>query len=97
MLNSKQRSYLKSKASVMDPIFQIGKQSVTTENIEAIREAIDKRELIKLSVLENCIDDPREIASVIAERTQSEVVIVIGKKIVLFKQKKKDSAYTLPR
>ena len=97
MLNSKQRSYLKSKASVMDPIFQIGKQSVTTENIEAIREAIDKRELIKLSVLENCIDDPREIASVIAERTQSEVVIVIGKKIVLFKQKKKDSVYTLPR
>ena len=97
MLNSKQRSYLKSKASVMDPIFQIGKQSVTTENIEAIREAIDKRELIKLSVLKNCIDDTREIASVIAERTQSEVVIVIGKKIVLFKQKKKDSAYTLPR
>ena len=52
-MTSKQRAYLKSKASVMDPIFQIGKSSVTTENIEAINEALEKRELIKLHVLKN--------------------------------------------
>lgn len=96
-MTSKQRAYLKSKASVMDPIFQIGKASVTDENIEAISEAIEKRELIKLNVLKNCLDDPNEIARAIAEHTHSEVVQVIGKKIVLFKQKRKDSAYQLPR
>lgn len=96
-MTSKQRAYLKSKAMTIDPIFQVGKQSVTTELIDAISEAIEKRELIKLNVLKNCLDDPKEIATVIAERTRSDVVQVIGKKIVLFKQKKKDSAYTLPR
>ncbi|MGN0170280.1 MAG: ribosome assembly RNA-binding protein YhbY [Lachnospiraceae bacterium] len=96
-MTSKQRAYLKSKASIMDPIFQIGKSSVTTENIQAINEALEKRELIKLHVLKNCMDDPSEIARAVAERTRSEVVQVIGKKIVLFRQKKKDSAYILPR
>ncbi len=95
-MTSKQRAYLKSKASVMEPIFQVGKSGVTPESIIAINEALEKRELIKLHVLKNCFDDPREIAQVIAERTNSVVVHVIGKKIVLFKQKKKDSAYTLP-
>ncbi len=95
-MTSKQRAYLKSKASVMDPIFQVGKSGVTPESIIAINEALEKRELIKLHVLKNCFDDPREIAQTIAERTNSVVVHVIGKKIVLFKQKKKDSAYTLP-
>ena len=96
-MTRKQRAYLKSKASVLDPMFQIGKFSVTDENIEAISEAIEKRELIKLHVLKNCMDDPKEIAQAIAEHTHSEVVQVIGKKIVLFKQKRKDSAFTLPR
>ncbi|MBO4214099.1 MAG: ribosome assembly RNA-binding protein YhbY [Lachnospiraceae bacterium] len=95
-LTSKQRAYLKSKAQVIDPIIQIGKSSVTTELISSISEAIEKRELVKLHILQNCLDDPKEIANTIAERTQSTVVQIIGKKIVLFKQKKKDSAYTLP-
>ncbi|MCR5345689.1 MAG: ribosome assembly RNA-binding protein YhbY [Lachnospiraceae bacterium] len=95
-LTSKQRAYLKSKAQTMDPVLQIGKLSVTTELVQSISEAIEKRELIKLHILQNCLDDPKEIANTIAERTQSTVVQIIGKKIVLFKQKKKDSAYTLP-
>ena len=80
----------------MDPIFQIGKASLTPEVIEAVREAIDKRELIKVSVLKNCFDDPKELATVLAERTRSEVVQVIGKKIVLYKQAKENSKITLP-
>ncbi len=96
-MTSKQRAYLRSLAQSLDPIFQVGKSSVTDENIEAIKAAVEKRELIKINVLKNCLDDPRAIAEAIAEHTNSEVVQVIGKKIVLFKQKKKDSAFTLPR
>ena len=58
--------------------------------------SVRKRELIKVAVLKNCIDDPREIAAVTAERTRSEVVKVIGKKIVLFRQAKKNTKYELP-
>lgn len=87
-MTSKQRAYLKSLAMVMDPIFQVGKNSVTPENIEAIGQALEKRELIKISVLQNCDDDPNEIAQCIAERTRSQVVQVIGKKIVLYKEGK---------
>ena len=56
-MNSKQRAYLGSLASSIDPIFQIGKASLTPEIIEALDAAIEKRELIKVSVLKNCIDD----------------------------------------
>lgn len=95
-MTSKQRAYLKSLAMTMDPIFQVGKNSVTTENVEAIRQALDKRELIKISVLQNCDDDAREIAEVIAERTRSQVVQVIGKKIVLYRPDKENPKIVLP-
>ena len=94
MLDSKKRSYLSKLAIDMDPIFQVGKSSLTTELISAIEQAIDKRELIKISVLKNCLDDPREIGETIAERTRSEVVRVIGKKIILYKQNKKNPKIT---
>ena len=96
-MTSKQRAYLSSQANSMDPIFQIGKASLTPEIITALDEAIEKRELIKIAVLKNCMDDPREIATVIAERTRSEVVKVIGKKIILFRQAKKNSKFDLPK
>jgi RNA-binding protein len=90
IMTSKQRAYLRSLAMTMDPIFQVGKSSLTPEIIEAIREAIDARELIKVSVLKNCADDPRAIAEVLAERTRSEVVQVVGKKITLYKEAKNE-------
>ena len=96
-MTSKQRAYLKGLAMTMEPIFQVGKNSVTTENVEAIRQALDKRELVKISVLQNCEDDAREIAEVIAERTRSQVVQVIGKKIVLYKPDKKNPKIVLPQ
>lgn len=95
-MTSKQRAYLKGLALNIDPVINIGKSSLTPEVTTAIEEALDKRELIKVGVLKNCIDDPREIATALAERTRSEVVQVIGKKIVLFKQAKKNSKITLP-
>lgn len=75
---------------VMNPIFQIGKSSMTPEVTNAIAEALAARELIKINVLQNCADDPKEIAQMLAERTQSQVVQVIGKKIVLYKEGKDD-------
>ena len=95
-MTSKQRAYLMSQASALDPIFQIGKASLTPEIITALDEALEKRELIKVSVLKNCIDDPREIAAVIGERTHSEVIKVIGKKMIFFRQAKKNSKFNLP-
>ena len=89
-MTSKQRAYLKGLAMTMDPIFQMGKASLTPENTKAIDEALAARELIKISVLQNCLDDPKEIASVLAERTHSQVVQVIGKKIVLYREGKDD-------
>ena len=90
-MTSKQRSYLKGLAMTMDPIFQIGKYSVNPELTAAIAEALEARELIKITVLKNCLDDGRSIAEVLAERTRSEVVQVIGKKIVLYKPAKDEA------
>ena len=87
---SKQRAYLKSLAMTMDPIFQIGKNSLTPELTAAVDEALAARELIKISVLQNCLDDPHELAAVVAERTHAEVVQVIGRKIVLYREGKDD-------
>ena len=87
-MTSKQRAYLKGLAMNLDPIFQIGKGSVTPELTAAVAEAMEARELIKLTVLKNCMDDGNSIAQVLAERARSEVVQVIGKKIVLYKQAK---------
>ena len=82
--NSKQRAYLKGLAMNITPIFQIGKSSLTPELTKAVDEALAARELIKISVLQNCLDDPRAIAEYLSERTHSDVVQVIGKKIVLY-------------
>lgn len=87
-MTSKQRAYLKGLAMNLDPIINVGKGSVTPELVIAVDEAIEKRELIKIGVLKNCLDDPRAIAETIAERTKSQVVQVIGKKIVLYRKNK---------
>ena len=98
MLTSKPRAYLKSLAMELDPIILLGKASLTTENEKNVDEALAKRELVKVGVLKNCDDDPREIAETLAEHTRSEVVQVIGKKIVLYRQgKDKNRKIELPK
>lgn len=87
-MTSKQRAYLKGLAMKMEPIMQLGKGSVTPENTAAVDEALAARELIKINVLQNCLDDPRQMAEVLAERTHSQVVQVIGRKIVLYREGK---------
>ena len=85
---SRQRAYLRSLASTIQPIYQVGKSIVTPELTAGIDEALEARELIKINVLKNCMDTPMNVANIIAERTHSEVVQVIGKKIVLYRPSK---------
>lgn len=95
-MTSKQRAYLKGLAMTIEPIYQVGKASITPELTNGIHEALEARELIKISVLKNCMDDPHEIAQIFAERTKSEVVQVIGKKIVLYRESKEKKRIELP-
>lgn len=96
-MTSKQRAYLKSLASNLNPIFQVGKASLTPELTEAIGEAFNNNELIKVAVLKNCADDPNVIAEMVAGRTHSQVVQVIGKRFVLYKPDKDKPKIVLPQ
>jgi RNA-binding protein len=87
-MTSKQRAYLKGLAMNIDPIFQIGKSSLTPAFTAGVAEALEARELIKISVLQNCFDDIRQMAETAAERTRSQLVQVIGRKFVLYKEGK---------
>lgn len=96
-MTSKQRAYLKSLASKLDPVFQIGKSSLTPELTAAVEECFNNNELIKVAVLKNCLDDPRMIAEAVAGRTKSQVVQVIGRKIVLYKPDRDKPKIVLPK
>ena len=96
-MTSKQRSYLMKLASSIDPIFQIGKSSVTPELAAAVEEALEARELIKLHVLKNCFEDGRALANQLAEATYAEVVQVIGRKIVFYRPSKEHKKIELPK
>jgi RNA-binding protein len=89
MLTSKQRAYLRGIASTYETIFQIGKGGVTEAMCKDIGEALRKRELIKLRVLENSGWTAREAADAIAEQTGSDVVQVIGSRFVLYRHSQK--------
>ncbi len=96
-MTSKQRSYLKSLAMKVDPIMQIGKSGISPDLTISVEEALEARELIKISVLNNCLDEPKSLALVLSERTHSEIVQVIGKKIVLYKESKNKKKIELPK
>ena len=90
MITRKQTAYLKGLAMTMDPILQLGKGGLTPENTASVDEALAARELIKINVLQNCLEDSRQMAETLAERTRSQVVQVIGRKIVLYREGKDD-------
>lgn len=95
-MTSKQRAYLKGLAMNIEPVFQIGKSGLTPEVTEAVRETFNTRELVKIAVLKNCFEDPKAMAAMLADRTGSQVVQVIGKKIVLYKESKEHKKIELP-
>jgi RNA-binding protein len=95
MLTGKQKRHLRSLAHHLDPIFQVGKGGMNDHLVRHIEEAIETRELIKISVLNNSVEDAKEIAPEMAERSGSELVQVIGKTIVLYKQAKEEKNRTI--
>ena len=88
MLNSRQRAFLRGRANTLETIFQIGKQDITENMTADISRALEKRELIKLHVLENSGLTAREAARQIADATRSEVVQVIGGRFILYRESK---------
>lgn len=95
-MTSKQRAYLRKLASNMPAIFQLGKNGISDVFINELNNAIEARELVKVHVLENSDEDVKEAAHEIANRTNSEVVQVMGGKITLFRKKKEKSKIELP-
>ena len=89
-MTSEQGASLTGLAMKADPVLQLGKGGVTPENTASVEEALAARELIKISILQNCMEDPRQMAETLAERTHSQVVQVIGRKIVLYREGKNE-------
>jgi len=96
LITGKQRSYLKGLANNIDPIFQLGKNGITDNFIKQVDEALEKREIIKIKVLNNSLLDAKEVASLLAEKTNAEFVQSIGNKFVLYRESKKNKKIILP-
>lgn len=97
MLTGKQRSYLKSLAHNLDPLFQLGKSGLTENFIKQVEEALETKELIKIKVLQNCDLDPTETANEIAEEVGADFVQSIGSKFVIYMESKKNKKIELPK
>lgn len=97
MLTSKQRAFLRSMANGIDAIFQVGKNGVTPELRDTVHSALEARELIKVSVLDNNMLSAAEAAELLASRTGADIVQVIGNKFVLFRQSKTKPVIELPK
>lgn len=94
-MTSKQRAYLRGLANTMNPIFQIGKTGLSDNLVKQLSDALEARELIKITVLETAPDTAKNFSLEIADQTNSTVIQVIGNKITLFRQKKENSRYVL--
>lgn len=90
MLTSKQRATLRGIASTYETIFQVGKGGISDTLVQQVSDALRKRELIKIHVLDNCPLSVREAAEELSEKTESDVVQVIGSRLVLFKRNPKE-------
>lgn len=97
MLTTKQKAFLRSKAHHLDPIFQVGKGGVNENMIKQIADVLEARELIKVSVLQNCGEDKHEVAERLAKGARAQLVQVIGSIIVLYKESRENKKIELPR
>ena len=95
-MTSKQRAFLRGLANNIDSIFQVGKSGISDNMINQLSDALEARELIKISVLESAPDTAKDLGNEIAEKTNSTLVQVVGNKITLYRARKKDSKIQLP-
>ena len=86
MLTSKERAYLRGLANGLPAIMQIGKGGIGDNLVKTVSDALEARELIKMSVLENCMETPKETANALAAATNADVVGVVGRKIILYRE-----------
>lgn len=96
MLTGKQKRFLRSKAHHLQPIFQVGKGGVNENMIKQISDALEARELIKVSVLQNCDEDKKDVAEQLSSGANAELVQIIGHTIVLYKESKENKEIELP-
>jgi RNA-binding protein len=96
MLTSKQRSYLRSLGNTIDPIFQVGKEGVGDAFLKQIEDALEARELIKLTVLKNSEMDAREACGEICNAVNAEPVQVIGNRFIIYRRSKEKPKIELP-
>ncbi|AFS69883.1 ribosome assembly RNA-binding protein YhbY [Exiguobacterium antarcticum] len=97
MLTGKQKRYLRATAHDLSPIFQVGKNGVGEAMCADLMDALEKRELLKVQVLQNCADAPKDVAAELVDGTNADLVQVIGKVIVLYKESKENKTLQLPR
>ncbi len=97
MLTGKQKRYLRSLANPLEAIYQVGKGGVNPAFIQGISEALEARELIKISVLKNCAEEKAVLAETIAKQTNSDVVQIIGSTIILYKESEEKKKIELPK
>lgn len=95
MLTSKQRAYLRKLANPIDTIFQIGKGGISDDMLKGISDALEKRELIKLRVLENSEYSPGEAAEEIAQKLGAQTVCTVGSRFVLYRESEKNKQIEL--
>lgn len=96
MLTGKQKRFLRAQANQLKPIFQVGKIGVNQNMIDQIEDALEKRELLKVSILQNCMDDKDTVAEQLATGTNAEIVQIIGNNIVLYKESTENKQIRLP-
>ncbi|MBM7649965.1 RNA-binding protein [Bacillus ectoiniformans] len=97
MLTGKQKRFLRSEAHHLSPIFQVGKGGVNDNMITQIAEALEVRELIKVSILQNCEEDKHDVAEALSKGAKAELVQLIGHTVVLYKESRENKQITLPR
>ncbi|AVQ99435.1 ribosome assembly RNA-binding protein YhbY [Oceanobacillus sp. M65] len=96
MLTGKQKRFLRAEANQLKPIFQVGKDGVNDNMIEQIGDALEKRELLKVSILQNCLEDKHTVAEKLAEGTGAEIAQIIGNNIVLYRESEENKQLLLP-
>lgn len=96
MLSGKQKRFLRAKSHHLKPIFQVGKSGVNENMIEQIVDVLERRELIKVNILQNCLEDKHVVAEQLSEGTEAEIVQIIGNNIVLYKESEKNKTIILP-
>ena len=90
MVTGKQRAFLRKEGHTLKPVMQIGREGVSDSVIAAVDEALEKRELIKLSILENAMLDTRDTCDDIAKRLNAEPIQAIGNKFILYRESRNE-------